>query len=124
VQMWLRECKRECTGSSRMCFKSRRRHGEQELVLANRRRAWQLGVMAAQRGGARRGPARVGERRRGCWGGTWRRGKRCGGSRCSAHGRHGRQGVGRRENREKELEVDEGGLICYFPKVQGLHYKA
>jgi hypothetical protein len=28
VQMWVRECKRECTGSSGMCFKSRRRHGE------------------------------------------------------------------------------------------------
>jgi hypothetical protein len=65
VQMWLRECKRECIGSSRTRFKSRRRHGERELVLANRRRAWQLGAMAARHGGARRGPARGGEQRRG-----------------------------------------------------------
>jgi hypothetical protein len=34
VKMWVRECKRECTGSSRMCFKLRRRHGEREQVLA------------------------------------------------------------------------------------------
>jgi hypothetical protein len=33
-------------------------------------------------------------------------------------------GVGRRENRERGLEVDEGGLICNLSKVQGLHCKA
>jgi hypothetical protein len=34
VQMWVREGERECTGSSGTCFKSRRRHGEREQVLA------------------------------------------------------------------------------------------
>jgi hypothetical protein len=33
VEMWLRECKREDTGSSRMRFKLRRGHSERELVL-------------------------------------------------------------------------------------------
>jgi hypothetical protein len=35
VQMWVRECKRECTGSSGMRFKSSRRHGEREQVLGS-----------------------------------------------------------------------------------------
>jgi hypothetical protein len=34
VGMWVRECKRECIGSSRMCFKLRRGHSDRELVLA------------------------------------------------------------------------------------------
>jgi hypothetical protein len=46
VQMWVRECEREGTGSSRMCFKSRRGHSERELVLTA-----DSGVAAA--GGAR-----------------------------------------------------------------------
>jgi hypothetical protein len=33
-------------------------------------------------------------------------------------------GSGREENRGGGLEVDEGGLNCKFPKVQGLHCKA
>jgi hypothetical protein len=34
VGMWVRECERECIGSSRMRFKLRRGHSERELVLA------------------------------------------------------------------------------------------
>jgi hypothetical protein len=34
VQMWVREGESEYTGSSGTCFKSRRRHGEREQVLA------------------------------------------------------------------------------------------
>jgi hypothetical protein len=33
VQMWVRECEREDTGSSKMCFKLRRGHSERELEL-------------------------------------------------------------------------------------------
>jgi hypothetical protein len=33
VGMWVRERKRECIGSSRMCFKLRRGHSEREMVL-------------------------------------------------------------------------------------------
>jgi hypothetical protein len=33
-------------------------------------------------------------------------------------------GSSREENRGGGLEVDEGGLSCKFPKVQGLQYKA
>jgi hypothetical protein len=33
VEMWVRECEREDTGSSRMRFKLRRGHNERELVL-------------------------------------------------------------------------------------------
>jgi hypothetical protein len=32
--MWVRECKRECTGSSSTRFKSRRGHSKRVLVLA------------------------------------------------------------------------------------------
>jgi hypothetical protein len=42
-RMGVRECKSESVGSSGMCFKSRRRHGEREQVRASRRRAWRLG---------------------------------------------------------------------------------
>jgi hypothetical protein len=34
VQMWVRECEREDTGSSRIRFKLRRGHSERKLVLA------------------------------------------------------------------------------------------
>jgi hypothetical protein len=96
-------------GSSKTCSRSRRRHGRVAAAAGNRREAWRLGATAARRGEAGRGPARGGERRHGCWGGTWP-------VRAA--------GVGHKENRERGLEVEEGGLICYFPKVQGLHCKA
>jgi hypothetical protein len=124
VKMHVCERKSKSVGSSRMCSRSRRRHHCMGVAAGNRREAWWLGATAARRGEAGRGPARAGKQRRGCWGGTWRRGKRRGGSRCSAHGRQGRRGSGREENRAGGLEVDEGGLSCKFPKVQGLHCKA
>jgi hypothetical protein len=34
-KMAVRECKSESVGSSGTCFKSRRRHGEQELLMAS-----------------------------------------------------------------------------------------
>jgi hypothetical protein len=34
-RMGVRECKSESVGSSGMCFKSRRRHSERELLLAS-----------------------------------------------------------------------------------------
>jgi hypothetical protein len=78
---------------------------------------------ATRHGAARRGPARGGERRRGCWGSTWRRGKRRG----AAGARHmAGEGGGSRARAETErggLEVDEEGPSFNFPKVQGLHCK-
>jgi hypothetical protein len=62
-RMGMHECKSESLGSSGMCFKSKRRHGEREQVLAS---------SAARCGGAGRGPAPGGERRARCWSGTWR----------------------------------------------------
>jgi hypothetical protein len=85
VKMHVCERKSESVGSSRMCSRSRRRHGHAGAAAGNRQVAWWLGATAARRGAARRGPARGGERRRGCWGGTWGRGKRRGGSKCSVH---------------------------------------
>jgi hypothetical protein len=90
---------------------------------------WQAGgarggsATAARRGGARRGPARAGKRRRGCWGGTWR-----GGKRCEAAGAQHMAGEGGGGRAEKKTEQGAGGrrrgLSCNIPKVQGLHYKA
>jgi hypothetical protein len=57
---------------------------------------------AARHGEASRRPARGGERRRGRWGGTWRMGKRRGGSRSSAHGRRGRQGRAEKKTEEED----------------------
>jgi hypothetical protein len=57
---------------------------------------------AARRGAARRGPTRGGERRRGCWGGTWRRGKRHG----AAGARHMAGEGGGIGQREKQREGD------------------
>jgi hypothetical protein len=42
-RMGVRECKSESVGSLGMNFKSRRRHGERELLLASRRHTWTLG---------------------------------------------------------------------------------
>jgi hypothetical protein len=118
VEMHMCHRKSESVGSSRMCSRSRRRHGCAGAAAGKPAVRVVARAAAARRGAARRGPARGGERRRGCWGGTWRKGKRRGGSRCSAHGRQGRRGLGGEENRAGGLEVDEGGLNCKFPKVQ------
>jgi hypothetical protein len=88
------------------------------VAVGNRREAWRLGATAARRGEAGRGPAWGGERQRRCWGGMWRRGKRRGGSKCSAHGQRGWRGSGRVENRAEGLEVDEGDLVAISQKCR------
>jgi hypothetical protein len=100
VETQVREGKSEFVGSSRTCFKSRKRHHEREQVLASsaaRVAAW---ATAARRGGARRGPAEAGKRRAGCRSGTWREERKRGGSWSSAHGRRGWQGRAERKQRE------------------------
>jgi hypothetical protein len=67
----VRECKSESVGSSGMYFKSRRKHGEREQVLASSVARVAARAATARRGGAGRGPARGGERRARCWSGTW-----------------------------------------------------
>jgi hypothetical protein len=62
-RMGVRECKSESVGSSGTYFKSRRRHGEREQVLASSAARVAVREAAARRGGAGRGPARGGERR-------------------------------------------------------------
>jgi hypothetical protein len=66
VEMHVCEHKSESVGSSRMCSRSKRRHGHAGAAAGNRREAWRLGVTAARRGGAGRGPAQGGKRRAGC----------------------------------------------------------
>jgi hypothetical protein len=107
VQMWVRERKKECTGSSRMCFKSRRGHSEGELLLTSRRRAWQLKTTAARCGEAGRGPARGGKRRAGCRSGTWREGRRHGGSWGSGTVGEGGNIMSASRAEEGELEVED-----------------
>jgi hypothetical protein len=80
VEMQVRECKSEAVGNSRMCFKSRKRHGGQEQVLSSSAAHVEARAAAARCGGVRRGPARAGKRRAGCWSGTWREERRRGGS--------------------------------------------
>jgi hypothetical protein len=65
VQMWVCECKRECTGSLGMCFKSRRRHGKREQVLASSVARVAVRAAAARRGGAGRAGAARGAKRGG-----------------------------------------------------------
>jgi hypothetical protein len=67
-RMGVRMCKSESVGSSGMCFKSRRRHGEQELLLASRRALGARGDVE-RRGEGQRGSD---ERRARRWRGTWR----------------------------------------------------
>jgi hypothetical protein len=89
----VREGKSEFTGSSGTCFKSRRRHGEREQVLASRREAWRSRKAGQAVGAALEGTWRRIKRR----GGSWGSGKRPAGG-CRAQ----------RENREREgLEVDD-----------------
>jgi hypothetical protein len=58
VQMWLRECKRECTGSSRTRFKSRRRHVSESWCWrtgGGRGSSWRLRRDVEERGVGQRG---------------------------------------------------------------------
>jgi hypothetical protein len=55
--MGVRECKSESVGSSGTCFKSRRRHGERELLLASRRVRGARGDGGATWGGEGRASA-------------------------------------------------------------------
>jgi hypothetical protein len=66
VEMHVCERKSESVGSSRTCSRSRRRHDHAGVAAGNRQEAWRLGATVARRGGAGRGPARVGKRRAGC----------------------------------------------------------
>jgi hypothetical protein len=43
VEMHVCERKSESVGSSKMYFKSRKRHGRRELLLASQQHAWRLG---------------------------------------------------------------------------------
>jgi hypothetical protein len=63
----VREGKSEFTGISGMCFKSRRRHDERELLLASRRRAWRLGRRRRDVEGQGEGQRGSGERRARRW---------------------------------------------------------
>jgi hypothetical protein len=117
VEMQTRESKRECVESSRTCSGSRRRRGHARAGAGKPAGVVAARAAAARRGEARREAARGGKRRRRCWGGTWREGRRRGGSRCVAHGRRGRRGSGAEKIESQGLEVDEGGSVCNFPKV-------
>jgi hypothetical protein len=90
----VRESKRECVGSSRMCSGSRRRHGRAGAGAGK-----PAGVVVARAAAARRGEAGKGQREAGkavgkAQKGTWHGLERRGGGPCAAHGRRGRRGVG------------------------------
>jgi hypothetical protein len=102
VEMQTRESKSECVGSFRTCSGSRRRLGRAGAGAGKPAGCVVARAAAARRGEARGEPARGGERRRRCWGGTWREGRRCGGSRSSAHGWRGRRG-----RAEKKIEEED-----------------
>jgi hypothetical protein len=76
---------------------------------------------AARRGGTRSMPARDQEGGGKAWEGTWHGLERLWGGGCTAHGRQERRRCVGQRNRGEGGEVDEGGLSCNFPKVQGLH---
>jgi hypothetical protein len=81
--------------------------------------------VAARAAAARCGEAGKGQREAGkaagkAQEGTWHGLERCGGGQCAAHGRRGRRGSGVEKQTRRGLEVDEGGSVCNFPKVQGL----
>jgi hypothetical protein len=111
--------------------------GKLQDVLGVQKKAWSCGSKCGHAGGMRGGS--------GSGGATWsgREGSSTGwGAAARVLGRHvaprratrGRlvlgtwpvkaAGSGREENRGGGLEVDEGGLSCKFPKLQGLHCKA
>jgi hypothetical protein len=91
---------------------------EQELAMPAARVAAQ--AAAARRGDAGAGQREAGELRRRCWGATWHGLGRRWGARCAAHGRRGRRQSGAEKTEEEGAGGRRWGLICYFPKVQGL----
>jgi hypothetical protein len=117
-KMGVCKCKSKFTRSSRTCSGSRRRLGRVGAGAGKPAGGVAVRAAAARRGEAGRGPARDGRRRGRCLGGTWRRGERRGGGRCSAHGR--RSGwVGCEQNRTGEgLDVDEGDLFAISQKCR------
>jgi hypothetical protein len=92
---------------------------EQELAMPAARVAARAAA-APRRGDVGAGQREDGERRHGCWGGTWHGLERRGGGRCAAHGRRGRRQSGAEKTEEEGAGGRRWGLICYFPKVQGL----
>jgi hypothetical protein len=95
-RMGVRECKSESVGSSGMCFKSRRRHGEREQVLASSAARVAARATAVRRGGARIGLAEAGKRWARVLEGTWREVERHGAAGAQENGRRGRRGRARR----------------------------
>jgi hypothetical protein len=67
-RMGVRECKSESVGSSGTCFKSRRRHGERELLLASRQARGTRGDGSVTRSGEERASAGWVSGRRGAGG--------------------------------------------------------
>jgi hypothetical protein len=114
VQMWVRECKRECTGSSGMCFKSRRGHSERGQVLASSAVRVSARALAARNGGAGRGPARSGERRARCWDGTWREEGRRGAAGARHMAGESSGDTGAEQSRGGGLEVEDRDLSAIF----------
>jgi hypothetical protein len=79
---------------------------------------------AAQHGEARRGPARAGEAAAWTQGRHVARGKAARGWWVRGTGPAKRRWCVGQRNKGGGVEVDEGGSVCNFPKVQGLHCKA
>jgi hypothetical protein len=102
VEMQMRESKRECVGSSRMCSGFRRRCGHAGAGAGKPAGVVAARAAVARRGEARREPARGGKRRRRCWGGTGREERRHGGGRCAAHGRRGWRGRAEKKTEEED----------------------
>jgi hypothetical protein len=79
--------------------------------------AWAAAARCGEAGkGQREARKAAGKAQEGTWHGLERRG----GGRCAAHGQQGRRGSGAEKQRRRGLEVDEGGSVCNFVKVQGL----
>jgi hypothetical protein len=119
----VREGKSEFVESSGMCFRSRRRHGRAGTAAGKPTARVEARATAARCGEAGRGPARGGEWRAQCWGGTWREERRRGAAGARETVGEG-SGITSAGQSRGGLEVDEGGLICNLAKVQGLHCKA
>jgi hypothetical protein len=104
--MGVRECKSEFVGSSGTCFKSRRRHGEREPLLAS-----SAARVAARAAAARRGGVGVVSRvvNGGRGAGGARGAEKSGAGQVELGNMAGKGGrVGRREKqREEGLEVDD-----------------
>jgi hypothetical protein len=107
VEMHVCERKSESVGSSRTYFKSRKRHGGRELLLASRRHAWRLG--RRRRDVEQRGE---GQRRVGSGSAAARTARGAEGSGAGATGARHMAGEGggsraRAETKQGELEVED-----------------